>query len=195
MTSGVLLSGGQDSVAITFWKRPEMAFTLDYGQQMRRAEIRAAKSICNHLDIPHETIEVDISHILRDQYSNNESVILSNQPEWIPFRNQFLATVVAMIAIKRGIKTLISGQVSEDKLYADGTPLFQAGLNQLFKLQEGNLEYDCPSINLSTVELVKKSKIPKALFALAHSCQMSDYPCGNCRSCNKHNQVLEELGF
>ena len=31
MTTGLLLSGGIDSSALAFWKRPQVCFTVDYG--------------------------------------------------------------------------------------------------------------------------------------------------------------------
>ncbi|HDT5864788.1 TPA: 7-cyano-7-deazaguanine synthase, partial [Aeromonas hydrophila subsp. hydrophila] len=59
MKTGLLLSGGMDSVALAWWKRPDMAFTLNYGQLAAQAEIDAAKIICQELKIPHQVIEID----------------------------------------------------------------------------------------------------------------------------------------
>ena len=42
MKTALLLSGGMDSIAIAWWKRPDIALTLDYGQQAANAEIKAA---------------------------------------------------------------------------------------------------------------------------------------------------------
>ena len=33
----LLLSGGMDSIALAFWKRPEIAITIDYGQRAAEA--------------------------------------------------------------------------------------------------------------------------------------------------------------
>jgi 7-cyano-7-deazaguanine synthase len=62
MKTALLLSGGMDSVAIAWWKRPDIAITLDYGQKAAEAEIGAAKTICQSLDIEqHHIVRVDCS--------------------------------------------------------------------------------------------------------------------------------------
>lgn len=38
----LLLSGGMDSISVAFWKRPEIAISIDYGQRAAEAEITAA---------------------------------------------------------------------------------------------------------------------------------------------------------
>lgn len=48
MKTGLLLSGGMDSLTLAWWKRPDIAFTLNYGQLAAQAEIelraRSARS-------------------------------------------------------------------------------------------------------------------------------------------------------
>ncbi|EOE6681447.1 hypothetical protein ACNZ7R_01700 [Enterobacter hormaechei] len=39
-----------DSIAIAWWKRPDIALTLDYGQQAANAEIKAATATCEALE-------------------------------------------------------------------------------------------------------------------------------------------------
>ena len=41
----LLLSGGHDSAAIAWWKRPEAAIFVDYGQRAAVAERRSAEAI------------------------------------------------------------------------------------------------------------------------------------------------------
>ncbi|HFU2422962.1 TPA: 7-cyano-7-deazaguanine synthase, partial [Klebsiella variicola] len=38
-----------DSVCIAWWKKPEVAFTVDYGQKAANAEVQAAEQICKIL--------------------------------------------------------------------------------------------------------------------------------------------------
>jgi 7-cyano-7-deazaguanine synthase len=42
MDTGLLLSGGMDSVALAYWLRPDVAFTIDYGQLSAEGELRSA---------------------------------------------------------------------------------------------------------------------------------------------------------
>lgn len=41
--TAILLSGGMDSIALAYWKRPEIAITIDYGQKPAAAEVVASK--------------------------------------------------------------------------------------------------------------------------------------------------------
>ncbi|WP_407258258.1 7-cyano-7-deazaguanine synthase [Klebsiella quasipneumoniae] len=41
------------------WKRPDIALTLDYGQQAANAEIKAATATCEALGIEHHIIRID----------------------------------------------------------------------------------------------------------------------------------------
>jgi len=59
MSTALLLSGGMDSIAIAFWKRPDLALTVDYGQLSADGEIQAAEAVCKSLSIPHEIITVN----------------------------------------------------------------------------------------------------------------------------------------
>ena len=40
MNTALLLSGGMDSIALAYWKRPDIALTIDYGQAAADAEER-----------------------------------------------------------------------------------------------------------------------------------------------------------
>ncbi|MBM9968417.1 7-cyano-7-deazaguanine synthase, partial [Pseudomonas aeruginosa] len=59
MKTGLLLSGGMDSLTLAWWKRPDIAFTLNYGQLAAQAEIEASRTICQELSIPHHVIQID----------------------------------------------------------------------------------------------------------------------------------------
>jgi SagB-type dehydrogenase family enzyme len=59
MKVGILLSGGIDSIALTYWQRPQIALTVDYGQAPAAAEILAAEEVCKNLSIEHHVIRVD----------------------------------------------------------------------------------------------------------------------------------------
>ncbi|WP_327393875.1 7-cyano-7-deazaguanine synthase [Pseudomonas coronafaciens] len=51
MKSALLLSGGMDSLSVAWWKRPDLAITLNYGQLAANAEIAASRAICQHLEL------------------------------------------------------------------------------------------------------------------------------------------------
>ncbi|WVV48425.1 hypothetical protein THH46_04340 [Pseudomonas sp. NA13] len=48
-----------DSLTLAWWRQPDIAFTLNYGQLAAQAEIEASRTICRELSIPHHVIEID----------------------------------------------------------------------------------------------------------------------------------------
>jgi 7-cyano-7-deazaguanine synthase len=75
----------------------------------------------------------------------------------------------------------------------DGTPAFVEAIGQVMALQEGALTVEAPAIGLTTVELVRRSAIPHAVLAWAHSCHRAQVACGQCRGCNKYFDAWREL--
>ncbi len=55
----LLFSGGIDSTALAAWLRPNVLVTVDYGQRVADAEVRAATEIATRLGLRHELIRVD----------------------------------------------------------------------------------------------------------------------------------------
>lgn len=188
------MSGGMDSIALAFWKRPHIAFTVNYGQLGAQGEMRAARIISQELNIQHEIISIDCSKLGSGELAGNPQLENAPTPEWWAFRNQLLLTLAGMKSIILGVETLIFGSVKTDS-YADSSPAFFEKIGAVFAMQEGNIEIITPAINISTVELVRSSNIPRSLLAWSHSCHISDYACGYCNGCIKHLEVMKELGW
>lgn len=195
MKTGLLLSGGMDSVALAWWKRPDIAFTLDYGQLAARAEIEASSTICEQLEIPHHVIQIDCSSLGSGDMAGSAADSLAPASDWWPYRNQLLVTLTAMKAISHGVTHLWLGTVKSDGFHRDGSPEFIAAVSHLLSLQEGGMVVEAPAIDLSTAELVRSSGIPASLLAWAHSCHKSHVACGDCRGCNKYMEVFREVGY
>ncbi|WP_138992755.1 7-cyano-7-deazaguanine synthase [Larkinella sp. C7] len=193
MSKGILLSGGMDSIALIYWKQPDMAFTIDYGQKPAQAEIRASTQVAKALNIPHYIISADCSKLGSGDLSDAASLALSPSPEWWPYRNQLLITLACMKGIAHGMTELMVGSVKTDGFHSDGTSGFYDRLNNLLSYQEGNIKLCCPAIDLTTVELIRQSKIPASLLLWAHSCHTANFPCGHCRGCYKYLDVVKEL--
>ena len=111
--------------------------------------------------------------------------------EWWPYRNQFLLTVAAMKCLSLRTAELMIGALSTDGFHADGTADFIGRMNELFSLQEGDLEVTAPAIELTAVELVQKSQAPHSVLAWSHSCHVAPHACGNCRGCHKHFETMQ----
>lgn len=185
----LLLSGGMDSIALAYWKRPEIAFTIDYGQAAASAEIAAAAQVCAELAVRHEVIRANCSALGSGDMAGNEPLEMAPVPEWWPFRNQLLITLAGMRAVALGIETLMVGSVSTDECHSDGRPDFYAAIDAVMSLQEGGIRVEAPALGITTIELVRKSGVPQSVLAWAHSCHVGALACGGCRGCVKHYEV------
>lgn len=192
--SGLLLSGGMDSISLAYMKRPDIAFTLDYGQKPAKSEIYASKVVCEHLKIEHRIIHVNCSELGSGDLSDSDHLELAPSSEWWPYRNQLLITLTLMEAIKHGVGELFVGSVRTDGFHADGRPEFFELINDLSKYQEGGIKVSAPAIEFSTVELIQKAKIPMELLLWSHSCHTNNIPCHKCNGCKKYLSTLQALG-
>jgi len=184
-----------DSLTLAWWKRPDIAFTVNYGQIAADAEIAASVAICKRLNIPHYVIEVDCRALGSGDMAGGNVNLHAPTTDWWPYRNQLLITLTAMRAIELNIDTLWIGTVRTDDSHQDGKKEFIKAISYLMAYQEGGMVIDAPAINLSTSELIRLSGIPSGYLAWAHSCHKANVACGCCRGCNKYYKVFEELGY
>jgi 7-cyano-7-deazaguanine synthase len=194
MRTGLLLSGGMDSLSVAWWKRPDIGITIDYGQLAAEAEITASRAICERLGIEHHILHIDCREVGSGDMAGMPPDFNAPASDWWPYRNQMLITLAAMKAISLGLKKLLLGTVKSDGSHKDGTPEFLHAMNALLSMQEGNLQVIAPAIAMSTAELVKHADVPSHLLAWAHSCHKANVACGDCRGCNKYFEVLREIG-
>jgi 7-cyano-7-deazaguanine synthase len=183
-----------DSLSIAWWKRPDVAFTVNYGQKAAQAEREASAAICARLGIEHHVLDIDCSSLGSGDMVHGKANAAAPNSDWWPYRNQLLVTLGAMKAIAIGVTTLWIGSVKSDGSHKDGTPQFVERLNSLITFQEGGLQVQAPAIGMSTVELIRASGIPSYVLAWAHSCHKADVPCADCRGCNKYFQTYAEIG-
>jgi len=195
MSSGLLISGGMDSVALAFWKRPQFGYTVDYGQLAAEGEIRAASSVCQILSIQHRIIKVNCRSIGLGDMAGTPPSAQSPVSEWWPFRNQLIITLAGAGAIADGISELMIGSIRTDGAHCDGRPEFFRRISSAMEFQEGNICVTTPAIHLNAVELIKTSAIPFEILAWSHSCHVSNFACGICRGCTKHAETMSQLGY
>lgn len=195
LTSALLLSGGMDSIAVAFWKRPALAITVNYGQRPAEAEIEAAGAVARALSVEHAVLSIDCSSIGSGDLAGRPELRIAPVKEWWPYRNQLLVTLAAAHALSRGISTLLIGTVASDSVHADGTPQFVKLLSTLMEMQEGNVRIEAPAAELDSVELIRRSGVPADVLAWAHSCHVSNLACGRCRGCAKHFNTTRGLGI
>lgn len=189
----LLLSGGVDSATLAYAHRPELTVTVDYGQCCAEAETQAAAQIATELDLPHEVLEVDCKELGAGPLAGTETSELSTAPEWWPYRNQLVITLVAMYVIHREVDQILVGAVADDQTHADGQKEFFELLDSLLAFQEGSLRVAAPAIDQTTEELVRAVRPPASLLGWTHSCTTSNTACGDCSSCKKRQRVLARV--
>ena len=189
----LLLSGGMDSIALAFWKRPEIAITIDYGQRAAEAEVTAARQVARELGIQHEVIAIDCTAIGSGDMAGSNALEIAPVPEWWPFRNQLLVTFAAARGLVLGVTEIMTGSVASDGSHADGRPGFYQAMDAVTSLQEGGIRVTAPALDMTTPELVRQSGVPREILAWAHSCHTGNLACGNCRGCVKHYQVTKDV--
>ena len=193
MKSAILLSGGMDSLSLAWWKRPNVAFTIDYGQRAAKTEIAVSKKICEELKIGHHVINVDLSALGSGDLLGIQQNVNAPSTDWWPYRNQMLITLAAMKAISLNIDELWIGSVKSDSYHIDGSPEFIDAMDHLVSMQEGRIRIKAPAIHLTTEELIITSGVPKSFLSWAHSCHKSNIACGKCRGCNKYFEVWSHI--
>lgn len=195
MKSALLLSGGMDSISLAWWKRPDVAITLNYGQRAATKEVAVAAHVCGELGIEHHVLSVDCSSLGSGDMAGKAADALAPASDWWPYRNQLLITMAAMKAVSLGVQVLYIGTVKSDEGHLDGTPEFVNRISALLEYQEGGLSVEAPAVEFSTAELVRHAGVPASLLAWSHSCHKADMACGQCRGCNKYVQTYHELGY
>ncbi len=195
MIDAVLLSGGIDSICLTYGIKPQIAYTIDYGQLPAKREIYVSEYICKELRISHKVITANCRELGSGLLSGFNQIDISPTNEWWPFRNQLLITLALMQGIKDNVNRLHFASVKTDNIHKDGTLKFYELINQLAIFQEGGIEICCDTIHYFSHELAIKFSVPLELLSLAHSCHISNLACGRCPGCIKQLKVKEELGI
>jgi 7-cyano-7-deazaguanine synthase len=195
MSDLLLLSGGIDSAAIAAWLRPALCVTIDDGQRAANAEIQASAQICKDLGLRHETLSARIPQLGAGDMSGGETSKHSAHSEFWPFRNQYLITLAAMSAMAYQCDRVLIGTVVTDQRHLDGSPAFTENLDRLLALQEGGVRLYTPAASMTTAGLVHRSQISASVLGGSHSCHTGNVACGRCRGCQKHSEVMEELGW
>ncbi|MFA7569997.1 MAG: 7-cyano-7-deazaguanine synthase [Sulfurimonadaceae bacterium] len=175
MKTALLLSGGIESTILAYEYRPDIAVTINYGQISADSEVKASTYICKELGIKHIILDVDIL-----QYFNKQL------EEWIPYRNQYLLTLSAMVLAKYNVSELLIGTINTDKIHPDGTEEFIKSINNLFMIDKPKIQVKAPFIMLTSDQLIERTNIPLSLLGIVHSCTVSNLPCNECNSCKKY---------
>lgn len=209
----VIFSGGQDSTTCLYWALKEYdyveAITFDY-KQRHRLEIECAVEICEKLDVPQTTVNIDfLSSFHKNALTHDDVKVeneggLNNLPStFVPGRNALFFTVGAALAVSRGINTLVSGVCQTDfSGYPDCREEFVRSQEETLSLAMGAKVFiKTPLMHLNKAQTFAMASDLGALnsvIADSHTCYEGDrtqlhpwgYGCGSCPAC-----VLRKKGF
>ncbi|WP_459212075.1 7-cyano-7-deazaguanine synthase [Aquimarina rhabdastrellae] len=196
MKKAILLSGGIDSICLAYNIKPDIAYTIDYGQRPAKREIYVSKYICEELKIKHEIISINCNKLGFGSLAGNQ-IKNHNSPseEWWPYRNQLIITLALMKCIQDKVTELHLASVKSDNFHKDGTKKFYQLINDLVKYQEGHIKIKCETTDYYSHELAQIYSVPKKLLLMAHSCHISNTSCGKCSGCIKQQRVRYELSI
>ena len=191
MSALLLLSGGLDSALVAALFRPGTAAFVDYGQRPAAGERRAARTIASSLGLPLEEVSVDLTPLGSGLLTGQRQLDVAPSPEWFPFRNQFLVTVAAAIAVRQRADEVWIGLTAGDGIrHRDGSAEFVSALNDLLVMQEGAVRLRAPAGHLACEDLVTDARLPRDLLDHTISCHISPVACGQCPGCNKRSNAL-----
>ncbi len=200
----LLFSGGIDSTALAHALRPERLVFVDYGQVAAGGERRAARSIAADLKLTLQEIAVDLAAFGsgtmtgRGKSRHAEEAAQPDRggkiapPEHWPYRNQALVTIAAMALAHERVETIFIGTVAGDDEHDDGTPFFRETLSRLLTSQSGP-RLEAPAAESSIEAWLFDHPVPEEIMRWAFSCHVSEWACGACRGCAKHDRVMRAI--
>ncbi|AGN16231.1 MULTISPECIES: 7-cyano-7-deazaguanine synthase QueC [Methanobrevibacter] len=211
-----VLSGGLDStVAMSCYVNDYdiEAVTFDYGQKAIKQEIKAAKNICNHYNIPHTVIDLKWLGDISDSALNSDNDIpnpsdedLDNLDEaqktanavWVPGRNIVFTAIATSFAESVGASKIIVGwDLEEANTFPDNSKEFLDAFNNLLNIgSPEDLEVVAPAIDLNKDEIVKLGNKNNCPMELSYSCYTGhDKHCGVCESCMRRKRGFKQSGI
>jgi 7-cyano-7-deazaguanine synthase len=169
----ILLSGGLDSTAcVAFYQ--DMRFSIegifiDYGQVAAKMELRSAKAISKHYQIP----------LRRLKWAGLQSKGMG----LIVGRNMFLlAAAIMELPLSSGILAM---GIHAGTDYPDCTPHFVKRVQSIFDLySKGQIQIGTPFLKWNKKDIWEYALAQKVPVGLIYSCECgSERPCGQCLSC------------
>lgn len=167
-------------------------------------ERRAARSIAADLELTLHEIAIDLTAfgygtmtgIARSRLADEAGQPGQDEkiapPEHWPYRNQALVTIAAMALAQERVATILIGTVAGDDEHNDGTSAFRETLSRLLMVQSGP-KLEAPAAGSSIEAWLLNHPVPEEIMRWTFSCHVSEWACGACRGCAKHDQVMRAM--
>ena len=198
----IILSGGMDSTVLLYDRLPliSLAITFKYGQKHLK-EIAKAKSICEHLGVPHKIIELPLSNILKSHLLEGGGDIPEGHYEdpsmkktVVPFRNGIMLSIAVGIAESEGLNQVLTAvHTGDHAIYPDCRLKFIQNISHAaFRGTYNGVIISAPYIEWSKRDIAFLGKDLKVPFERTWSCYKGgDIHCGKCGTCIERKEALQ----
>lgn len=215
----VLLSGGQDSTTCLGWAKTKfacLALSIFYGQR-HEAELQAAERIAEHFDVERIVEQVPTlaniggSALVGDgELSADGGYGDSEAPgglptSFVPGRNLLFLSIAGAVAVKRGIKHIVTGVCQTDYSgYPDCREEFVLSMERTLNLampsDAGPIKIHTPLMHLSKAQTVRLARNLGDETWQALGMSLTCYNgqaggCGSCPACTLRAKGFAEAGF
>lgn len=207
----VLLSGGLDSVtclAIAKQRGFEpYALSFDY-QQRHNAELNAAKSIADAMQVPHKVIRFNMGDIGGSALTDQSIDVPDYEPQegipitYVPARNTvFLSFALGWAEVLNASNIFIGVNAVDYSGYPDCRPEFIQAFENMANLAtkagvEGHpITIETPLIDLTKAEIIQTGHQLGVDYSLTVSCYQADADgraCGRCDSCHLRRKGFQD---
>ena len=174
----VLASGGVDSSTLLWLSVQEgltpTALFVDYGQPAAEAEGAAVEVICSRLRIPWRSVRYKGSRFGVGEIRGRNALLMHMALVEFPSNSG---------AVGLGI------HAGTD--YADCSPEFMEAIERSYEFHTGGaISATAPFLHWTKQEVYRLATELGIPFAQTHSCEASNLPCGQCRSCQDRSLLV-----
>ncbi len=212
-TAVIILSGGIDSSTLLYESinkgfNPHV-LTFNYGQRHIK-EIESAKTICEHLGIPHKVVDIsDINALMKGSALTDTDVDVPEVPETVehfdtltttivPNRNAVFLSIAIAYAVSIGAQHVYFGAHHSDRgVYPDCRKEFIDAFQTSERLATDNpdLIIEAPFVDLDKSDIVAWGSKLGVPFELTWTCYNGgERHCGKCSSCRERQRAFREAG-
>ena len=178
--------------------------TFNYGQKAAPCEVKNAKKICSHFELPHKVIDLNwLSEITKTSLVNNafnipkgreieidnfEKSISTADHVWVPNRNGVFLSIAAAFADSLKADWVVPGFNQEEAAtFPDNSSDYIKSLTESFSFSTSNqVEVQCFTDRMEKVEIYKLALELKVPLEFLWPCYESgESHCGECESCQR----------
>lgn len=206
----IALSGGMDSASLVglalSHNTAVTAVSFVYGSKHNKYEREAAETFCQYFQI--NLLKIDLSPAFT-QIESNLMKTGGEIPEGhyedenmkltvVPNRNMIMSSVLAGIAVSKGIEAIGLGVHSGDHaIYPDCRPEFIAALQATIRIATDQMEFQvwAPFIELNKTDILSIGYNIGVPYGLTRTCYKDQpFSCGKCGSCTERLEAFQNIG-